>query len=122
MSRYLTNDVDGGDDYLKLKVFSSKGDRLPTYRVIYGSDANPKTPHLQTDLQLYVPGKNRIDEFKKYATRKLAMNYPDVPALWQLAQVILDCLTIVWIPLDQEKDDPQAIFESLNDKGMALSA
>jgi uncharacterized protein with ParB-like and HNH nuclease domain len=37
LSRYLTNEVDGSDDYLKLKVFSSKGDRLPTYRVIYGS-------------------------------------------------------------------------------------
>jgi hypothetical protein len=122
LEHYLANDVDGGDDYLKLKVFSSKGDRLPTYRAIFGSDANPSTPRLQTDLQLYVPGKNRVDQFRNYAHKKLATNYPDVPSLWQLAQVLLNCLTIVWIPLDAAKDDPQAIFESLNDKGMALTA
>ena len=45
-----------------------------------------------------------------------------MPALWQLAQVLLRCLKLVWIPLDAEKDDPQAIFESLNDKGMPLTA
>ena len=122
LGRYLANDVTSNDDYMKLKVFSSKGDRLPTYRVVFGADANPKTPFLQTDLQLYVPGKNKIDEFRKYAIRKLASSFPDVPALWQLSQVLLNCLKIVWIPLDQQKDDPQAIFESLNDKGMALSA
>jgi hypothetical protein len=54
--------------------------------------------------------------------KKLKANYSDVPALWQLAQAVLNCLTIVWIPLDQEKDDAQAIFESLNDKGMQLTA
>ena len=122
LERYLANDVDSTDDYMKLKVFSSKGDRLPTYRVMFGADSNPRTPRLQTDLQLYVPGKNRVDEFTKYATRKLKANFPDVPALWQLAQVLLHCLKIVWIPLDSEKDDPQAIFESLNDKGMPLTA
>ena len=122
LERYLTNDVGGSDDYMKLKVFSSKGDRLPTYRVVFGDDNNPRTPRLQTDLQLYVPGKNRVDEFTKYATRKLKAHFPDVPALWQLAQVLLRCLKIVWIPLDSEKDDPQAIFESLNDKGMPLTA
>jgi hypothetical protein len=122
LGRYLMNDIDDSDDYKKLKVFSSKGDRLPTYHVVFGSDANPKTPRLQADLQLYVPGKNRVDDFKKYAVKKLKANYSDVPALWQLAQALLNCLTIVWIPLDQEKDDAQAIFESLNDKGMQLTA
>ena len=119
---YLANDLDSTDDYIKLKVFSSKGDRLPTYRVMFGDDSNPRTPRLQTDLQLYVPGKNRVDEFTKYATKKLKAQFPDVPALWQLAQVLLRCLKIVWIPLDSKKDDPQAIFESLNDKGMPLTA
>ena len=42
--------------------------------------------------------------------------------MWQLAQVLLSCLKIVWIPLDEQKDDAQAIFESLNDKGMPLTA
>jgi hypothetical protein len=122
LKKYLVNDVDGPDEYLKLKVFSSKGDRLPTYRVVFGSDVNPKTPSLQTDLQMYVPGRNRVDDFKKYADKKLKAHYSDVPALWQLVQVLLRCLTIVWIPLDHEKDDSQAIFESLNDKGMPLTA
>ena len=45
-----------------------------------------------------------------------------MPALWRLTQVLLDCLKVVWIPLDESKDDPQAIFESLNDKGMPLKA
>jgi hypothetical protein len=45
-----------------------------------------------------------------------------VPTLWQFAELLLDCLQVVWIPLDYEKDDPQAIFESLNDKGMPLRA
>ena len=36
--------------------------------------------------------------------------------------MLLRCLKIVWIPLDSEKDDPQAIFESLNDKGIPLTA
>ena len=119
---YLANRVDSADDYIKLKVFSSKGDRLPTYRAVFGNDSNPKTPRLQTDLQLYVPGRNRVDEFTKYATKRLKTRFPDVPALWQLSQVLLHCLKIVWIPLDSEKDDPQAIFESLNDKGMPLTA
>lgn len=122
LTRYLTNDVSGSDEYLKLKVFSSKGDRLPTYRLVFATDINPKTPLLATDVQLYVPGSNGVDEFKKYASRKLKAAYSDVPALWQLAQVLLNCLKIVWIPLDQQKDDAQAIFESLNDKGMPLSA
>lgn len=122
LDRYLINDVAGADDYLKLKVFSSKGDRLPTYRVVFGSETNPTTPFLPSDLQLYVPGRNRIDEFHKYAQRKLKALCKDVPALWQLADALLNCLKIVWIPLDPDKDDPQAIFESLNDKGIPLRA
>jgi hypothetical protein len=122
LSRYLINDVNNPDDYLKLKVFSSKGDRLPTYRVVFGTDLNPKTPLLQADVQLYVPGKNRVDEFYKYASRKIKAQFRDVPSLWQLAEALLNCLKIVWIPLNHEKDDPQAIFESLNDKGIPLRA
>jgi hypothetical protein len=122
LNKYLLNDVGGSDDYLKLKVFSSKGDRLPTYRVASGNDGNPKTSWLQTDLQMYVPGKNGVDAFLKFANKRLKSNFPDVPALWRLAQVLLNCLKIVWIPLDQQKDDAQAIFESLNDKGMPLTA
>jgi hypothetical protein len=122
LKKYILNDVDGADDYLKLKVFSSKGDRLPTNRVAFGTDTNPRTPLLQTDVQMYVSGKNGVDAFQKYTLKKLKASFSDVPALWQLAQVLLNCLKIVWIPLDEQKDDAQAIFESLNDKGMPLTA
>jgi hypothetical protein len=123
LKKYVVNDVGGSDDYLKLKVFSSKGDRLPTYRAAFGMDTSPKTPCLLTDLQMYVPGKNGVDVFQKYALKKLKAGFPDVTALWQLAQAILTCLKIVWIPLDAQRgDDAQAIFESLNDKGMPLKA
>jgi uncharacterized protein with ParB-like and HNH nuclease domain len=37
-------------------------------------------------------------------------------------KALIKSLKIVWIPLDEKKDDPQAIFESLNDAGMPLSA
>jgi len=37
LGRYLANDVEDLDDYKKLKVFSSKGDRLPTYHVVFGN-------------------------------------------------------------------------------------
>ena len=106
-------------------MFSSKGDRLPTYRVALGKDAkgaSPKTPYLQTDIQMYVPGNNGVDAFEKYALKKLKATFSDVSALWQLAQALLNCLKIVWIPLDEQKDDAQAIFESLNDKGRRLTA
>lgn len=122
LNQLLTNAIDSQDDYDRLKVFSTKGDRLPTYRTIFGSEHTPTSAHYHTDIQLYQPGNNRVDEFRKYCDKKLSQRFKDVPSLWQLATVILDALRIVWIPLDSRKDNPQAIFESLNDKGMPLSA
>lgn len=106
LNKYLINDVSTTDDYKRLKIFSSKGDRLPTYRAVFGADKNPKTPLLHVDQELYVPGKNRVDEFYRYAGKKLKAQCKDVPALWQFAELILDCLKVVWIPLDYQKDDP----------------
>jgi uncharacterized protein with ParB-like and HNH nuclease domain len=114
----LKNTVTGTDDYLKLKVFSTKGDRLPTYKMVFGQ--NPSSPFLNDDQLLYSPLTNKIDEFQKYISKQIK-NY-DVPQLWQLYQAIVKSLKIVWIPLDDTKDDAQAIFESLNDAGMPLSA
>lgn len=118
ISALIVNNISNGDDYLRLKVFSSKGDRLPTYMVLFGE--NPSSPYLPEDQLLYVPGENHIDQFTKYFKKKVK-NY-DVPALWKMYQSIIQSLKIVWIPLDERKDDPQAIFESLNDAGMPLSA
>lgn len=118
----LTNLTDSGDDYDRLKLYSSKGDRLPTYRALFGKQLNPVSAHYHTDVALYQPGNNQVDEFIAYAGRKFKQHFRDVPSLWQLAGVLLDSLRIVWIPLVDGKDDPQAIFESLNDKGMPLSS
>ncbi|MET3047022.1 DUF262 domain-containing protein [Flavobacterium covae] len=118
IDKLLSNNVNGGDDYLKLKVFSSKGDRYPTYKIVFLE--NPSSPYLVEDQKLYFPDTNRIDQFVKfYDKRTKTYNVQD---LWQLFQVITKSLTIVWIPLDEKKDDAQAIFESLNDAGMPLTA
>ena len=119
IDKYIKNSIDPkGDDYRKIKVFSNKGDRLPTYLKIFGE--NPESPSLPIDQQLYVHGQNQIDVFWNYAYKKLK-NY-DAPSLIIFSQAILKSLKIVWIPLDEKKDNPQAIFEGLNDKGMPLSA
>jgi len=121
LNKYLVNDTESTDDYSKLKLFSGKGDRLPTYYLIFGR-TNPNSKYLQTDQQLYNPQTNKIDSFSKWAQKKVRCDYGTVPRLWQLAQIVMKCLKLVWIPLDDQKDDPQAIFESLNDRGMPLSA
>lgn len=118
LDQLLSNNVSGGDDYLKLKVFSSKGDRLPTYKAIF--DRNPNSPHLAEDMMLYDPHSNKIDEFVRFVNRRIKTY--DVPQLWQLYKAAITSLKIVWIPLNDKKDDAQAIFESLNDAGMPLSA
>jgi len=67
---YIINNIESkGDDYRKLKVYSNKGDRLPTYLKIFGE--NPESPSLPIDQQLYVQGKNQIDLFWNYAYKKL---------------------------------------------------
>ncbi|MHB8634963.1 MAG: DUF262 domain-containing protein [Fimbriimonadaceae bacterium] len=118
----LMNETGSGDDYRRLKVFSSKGDRLPTYRVIFGRDQEPRSPNYDADVSLYRPGQNKVEEFEGFARKRMKSQFGDVPALWRLATVLLECLKIVWVPLDEHRDDAQAIFESLNDKGMPLSA
>ena len=122
LNKYIENELEetNTDDYSKLKVLSSKGDRLPTYSLIFKQ--NPKTPSLLVDQQLYVPLTNNIDQLRKYLNKKLTREFNDVPALWQLAQILLRSLKIVWIGLEEGKDDPQAIFESLNDRGIPLAA
>jgi len=122
LHKLLVNEVSAGDDYRRMKVFSTKGDRLPTYRIIFGEDQVPKSPFYDTDVRLYRPGLSRVDEFRAFALKRLKADYRDVQSLWRLAEALLNCLKVVWIPLNEVRDDPQAIFESLNDKGMPLSA
>lgn len=118
LDNLLVNKINGSDDYLKLKVFSTKGDRLPTFKALFSQ--NPNSPFLNDDQLLYDPNNNKIDEFVRFANKRIKDF--DVPQLWQFYQAITKSLIIVWIPLDEKKDDAQAIFESLNDAGMPLSA
>lgn len=114
----LCNKVEGADDYLKLKVFSAKGDRLPTYYCVFNE--NPQSPYLAADMQLYMPDHNHVDKLVKFFTKHI--RHMDAPLLILLSKALTRSLKIVWIPLDEQKDDAQAIFESLNDSGMPLSA
>ena len=109
--------IDPGQ-YERMKVYSGKGDRLPTYKTIFNDDPKRK---LQSDIDLYRAGENNIDKFREYCEKIFKDEKYNVPYLWKLCIALLDCLKIVWIPLKKD-DDQQAIFESLNDKGMALSA
>lgn len=122
LRKLLINPIDSRDDYFKMKLFSTKGDRLPTYRALFGSQNNPISPHYHTDIAIYQPGLNQVDAFVAYVHKQFKQNYKDVPSLRNLADILMNSLRIVWIPLDSRKDDPQAIFESLNDKGMPLSS
>jgi hypothetical protein len=115
----IENKNTNAGEYDRMKIYSSKGDRLPTYNIIFGQNPNNV---LYSDIQLYIKGENNVDKLKEYLEKKLKdEKYNSVPGLWKLCIALLDSLKIVWIPL-KENDDPQAIFESLNDKGMPLNA
>lgn len=67
---YLKNSIiPQGDDYRKLKVYSNKGDRYPTYLKIFKE--NPESPSLPIDMQLYVKEFSQIDAFWNYTIKKL---------------------------------------------------
>ena len=106
------------DDYWRIKLFSVKGDRLATYYSVFGHQ-NPRTPSLQDDLYLYVPSGNISGRFERWMGRKFGdLGDEDI---WHWVRALTECLKVVWIPLGN-RDDPQAIFESLNDKGIQLTA
>ena len=119
--RWLINRTDARqarDDYWRIKLFSVKGDRLATYYAVFGN-RNPRTPTLQDDLYLYLPNGNISGKFERWMGR----NFGDLgdEEIWRWIRALTECLKVVWIPLGS-RDDPQAIFESLNDKGIPLTA
>ena len=119
--KWLINPTDGRrprDDYWRIKLFSVKGDRLATYYSVFGN-RNPSTSTLQDDLYLYMPNGNISSKFERWMGRSFGdMGDEDI---WRWVRALTECLKVVWIPLGS-RDDPQAIFESLNDKGIPLTA
>jgi uncharacterized protein with ParB-like and HNH nuclease domain len=120
INKILRNNVGSGNDsYMEMKIYSAKGDRYPTYLAL-SDGANPRSPSLIADIELYVAESNNITGLRNFMRNYLKTK--DVPYMWSIAQAIMKSLKIVWIPLTDGKDDPQAIFESLNGKGRPLSA
>lgn len=122
VGRWLINRTDerqAHDDYWRIKLFSVKGDRLATYYSVFGENRNPATPTLQEDLYLFFPNGNIRGKFERWMGR----NFGDMgdEDMWRWIRALTECLKVVWIPLGS-RDDPQAIFESLNDKGIPLTA
>ncbi len=113
-----TDERQARDDYWRIKLFSVKGDRLATYYSVFGN-RNPEAPTLQEDLYLYLPNGNISNKFERWMGR----HFGDMgdEGIWRWIRALTECLKVVWIPLGR-RDDPQAIFESLNDKGIPLTA
>ena len=102
------------DDYWRIKLFSVKGDRLATYYSVFGHQ-NPGLLSLQDDLFLYLPSGNISGKFERWMGRNFGDSGDEEISHW--VRALTQCLKVVWIPLGS-RDDPQAIFESLNDKGI----
>lgn len=122
IGKWLINRTDQGstlDDYWRIKLFSVKGDRLATYYSVFGHHQNPRTPALQDDLFLYLPSGNISGKFERWMGRNFGESGEE--DIWHWVRALTQCLKVVWIPLGK-RDDPQAIFESLNDKGIPLTA
>lgn len=123
LSRYLKNELGFGeeDDYKKLKVFSAKGDRLATYKMLFNTD--PQSPYVMIDNQ-FLNHETQVDALHTWLLRanKYKLTNKTTEELILLSDVILDCLKIVWIPLERDSNNAQAIFESLNARGTPLDA
>lgn len=99
---YLRNNQERGEDQYKLLLTES--DRMTLIRILDGHE--PPTTVSR-------PVQASYDFFRA----KLAEPGVDVEALYQA----IGKLTIVDIMLDQGRDDPQLIFDSLNSTGLDLS-
>ncbi len=122
LNKYLENKLNFGeeDDYKKLKVYSNKGDRLQTYKTVFKSE--PNSPFLFFDNQ-FTNSDSRVKKYSHWLTsgnKSYRIDHWSTEELIVLVNVILDCLKIVWIPLEQHSNNAQSIFESLNAKGTQL--
>lgn len=115
-----------GHDYDRLKILSFKNDRLATWFAVRSGfrpndtrDNIPQTPDYREDSMFYNPHGIIPHAFEKWLDKRFGKM--DAQSIWRWTEALTQCLQVVWIPL-QPKDNPQAIFESLNDKGTPLGA
>ncbi|GAA7308666.1 hypothetical protein ID0576_13060 [Helicobacter pylori] len=103
MESYLINSGNDGDK--KFRLILSESDKDTLLSLIDKDRRKPSEPSLKI-----VENFKLFEEWIRKNTDKLETIFKG-----------LEKLTIVWIALKKEKDDPQLIFESMNSKGMELA-
>ncbi|GAA7018899.1 DUF262 and DUF1524 domain-containing protein [Helicobacter pylori] len=100
---YLINSDKNGDE--KFRLILSESDRDTLLSLIDKDRRKPSEPSskIMENFKLF-------EEWIRKNTNQLGTIFKG-----------LEKLTIVWIALKKEKDDPQLIFESMNSKGMELA-
>ncbi len=101
-NHYLINSDKDGDKKFRLILSESDKDTL-----LYLIDKNRRKPS--------EPSSKIVENFKLF--EEWVSNTDKLETIFKG----LEKLTIVWIALEKEKDDPQLIFESMNSKGIELT-
>lgn len=102
-NHYLINSDEKGDK--KFRLILSESDKDTLLSLIDKDRRKPSEPSLKI-----VKNFKLFEEWIRKNTNQLGTIFKG-----------LEKLTIVWIALKKEKDDPQLIFESMNSKGMELA-
>ncbi|GAA9672047.1 DUF262 and DUF1524 domain-containing protein [Helicobacter pylori] len=102
-NRYLINSDKDGDK--KFRLILSESDKDTLLSLIDKDRRKPSEP------------SSKIMENFKLFEEWISKNTDKLGTIFKG----LEKLTIVWIALEKEKDDPQLIFESMNSKGMELA-
>ncbi|GAA9870239.1 DUF262 and DUF1524 domain-containing protein [Helicobacter pylori] len=102
-NHYLINSDKNGDE--KFRLILSESDKDTLLSLIDRNKRKPSEPSLKI-----VENFKLFEEWIRKNTNQLGTIFKG-----------LEKLTIVWIALKKEKDDPQLIFESMNSKGMELA-
>ncbi|GAA9678357.1 DUF262 and DUF1524 domain-containing protein [Helicobacter pylori] len=102
-NRYLINSDKDGDK--KFRLILSESDKDTLLSLIDKDRRKPSEP------------SSKIMENFKLFEEWISKNTDKLGTIFKG----LEKLTIVWIALKKEKDDPQLIFESMNSKGMELA-
>ncbi|GAA9537519.1 DUF262 and DUF1524 domain-containing protein [Helicobacter pylori] len=102
-NRYLINSDKDGDK--KFRLILSESDKDTLLSLIDKNKRKPSEPSLKI-----------VENFKLFE-KWIRKNTDKLETIFKG----LEKLTMVWIALKKEKDDPQLIFESMNSKGIELA-